>query len=126
MGIDVVAYEPLASGILSDKTLDEVRALWTGPWLESGFYRRLLGPGKGELSAAVSAGMRPIAARLGVTVAQLAIAWVLHQSGVTAALAGSRDGRHVNANARSADVDIASVADELDALIPLGPSFASG
>lgn len=126
MGIGVVAYEPLASGILSDKTLDEVRAVWTGPWLESGFYRRLLGPGNGERSAAVSSAMRPIAARLGVTVAQLAIAWVLHQSGVTAALAGSRDGRHVNANARSADVDIASVADTLDALIPLGPSFASG
>jgi aryl-alcohol dehydrogenase-like predicted oxidoreductase len=125
LGIGVVAYEPVASGILAGKTQDEVLSLWTGPWLESAFYRRLLGPGRVERSFAVADGMRPIAARLGATVAQVAIAWVLHQRGVTAAIAGSRDGRHVRENAEASHLQLSNVIDELDALIPLGPTFAS-
>lgn len=124
LGIGVVIYEPLASGILSDKTLEHVLALWTGPWLESAFYKRLLVPGKAKRSFAVADGMRPIATRLGVTVAQLAIAWVLHQPGVVSAIAGSRDGRHVRENAEASTLDLTGELDELEALIPLGPTFS--
>ena len=126
LGIGVVVYEPLASGILSDKTLEQVLAIWTGPWLESSFFKRLLAPGRAERSFAVADGMRPIAARLGVTVAQLAIAWVLHQPGVISAIAGSRNGRHVRENAEASMVDLTEALDELEALIPLGPTFAGG
>lgn len=122
-GIDVVIYEPLASGILTGKTLEQVRAIWTGPWLDSAFYQRLLAPGQAERSFAVCDGIRPIAAELGVTVAQVAIAWVLHQQGVTAAIAGSRDGRHMRSNAEAADLDLVGVLDWLEALIPMGPNF---
>jgi aryl-alcohol dehydrogenase-like predicted oxidoreductase len=123
LGIGVVIYEPLASGILSNKTLEQVLTLWDGPWLESSFFKRLLAPGKAVRSFAVADGMRPIAARLGVTVAQLAIAWVLHQPGVAAAIAGSRDGRHMRENAEAANLDLMGSLDELEALIPLGPLF---
>ena len=75
-------------------------------------------------SFAVVDGIRPIAQRLGATVAQVAIAWVLHQQGVTAAIAGSRDGRHVGENAEAALLDLSGVLDELDELIRLGPTFA--
>jgi aryl-alcohol dehydrogenase-like predicted oxidoreductase len=125
LGIGVVAYEPLASGILTGKSRDEVLALWTGPWLESAFFTRLLGPGRVERSFAVADGVRLLADSLGVAAAQLALAWVLHQPGVSGALAGSRDGRHMLANAVAADLDIASVLDALDELIPLGPNFAA-
>jgi myo-inositol catabolism protein IolS len=125
LGIGVVAYEPVASGILAGKTQEEVLSYWTGPWLESAFYRRLLGPGRVERSFAVAEGMRPIAASLGATVAQVAIAWVLHQRGVTAAIAGSSDGRHVRENAEASQLDLSDAIDELDALVPLGPAFAS-
>ena len=124
LGIGVVVYEPLASGILSDKTLEQLLAVWTGPWVESGFFQRLLAPGKAERSVAVADGLRPVAARLGASVAQLALAWVLHQPGVVAALAGSRDGRHVHENARAAGLDLSGSLDEIEALIPLGPAFA--
>jgi aryl-alcohol dehydrogenase-like predicted oxidoreductase len=126
LGIGVVVYEPLASGILSDKTLEELLELWTGPWVESGFFKRLLAPGRGERSIAVADGLRPIASRLGASVAQVALAWVLHQPGVTAALAGSRDGRHVHENARAAALDLSGALEEIEALIPLGPAFAEG
>jgi myo-inositol catabolism protein IolS len=125
LGIGVVIYEPLASGILSDKTLEQVLAIWTGPWLESDFFKRLLSPGMAERSFAVADGMRPIAERFGVTVAQLAIAWVLHQPGVVSAIAGSRNGGHVRENAEAAMLDLAATLDELEALIPLGPGFAA-
>jgi myo-inositol catabolism protein IolS len=124
LGIGVVAYEPVASGILAGKTKDEVLAFWTGPWVESAFYKRLLGPGRAERSFAVADGLRPIAARLEATVAQVAIAWVLHQRGVSAAIADSRDGRHVRENAQASELDLTLVIDELDELIPLGPTFA--
>ena len=89
-------------------------------------FKRLLAPGKAERSLAVADGMRPIAARLGVTVAQLAVAWVLHQPGVAAAITGSRLGRHLAENAQASLLDLTSSLDELEALIPLGPAFAEG
>jgi myo-inositol catabolism protein IolS len=125
LGIDVVVYEPVASGILSGKSLEQVLATWTGPWVESSFYKRLLAPGRAERSFAVAEGVRAIAERLNATVAQVAIAWVLHQPGVTAAIAGSKDGLHMRENAEAADLDLGGVLDELENLIPLGPAFAS-
>ena len=103
--------------------IEQVRAIWTGPWLDSAFYQRLLAPGQAERSFAVADGIRPIAAELGTTFAQVAIAWVLHQQGLTAAIAGSRDGRHMRSNAEAADLDLAGVLDRLEALIPIGPNF---
>jgi aryl-alcohol dehydrogenase-like predicted oxidoreductase len=123
LGIGVVVYEPLASGVLSGKTLEAVRAVWKG-WEDSGFYKRLLTPGRAERSWAVVEGMGAIAARLDISVAQLAIAWVLHQPGVTATLAGSRHGLHVRENAEASRIDLGDSLDELERLIPLGPAFA--
>ncbi len=124
LGISVVIYEPLASGALSGKSLDEVRATWTGELADSPFFLRLLSPGNAERSFAVVDGMRPIARRLDATVAQVAIAWVLAQPGVTAAIAGSRSGSHMSENAGASQLSIESVRDELEALIRLGPAFA--
>jgi aryl-alcohol dehydrogenase-like predicted oxidoreductase len=124
-GIAVTIYEPLGSGILTGRTIEQVRAIWTGPWLDSPFYKRLLGPGNGEKSFAVADALRPIAARLEATVAQVAIAWVLHQPGVTAAIAGSRSDSHTRENAGAARLELPDeVLAELEELIPLGPTFA--
>lgn len=123
LGVPVVVYEPLASGVLSGRTMEEVREIWKD-WAEFGFYKRMLAPGRAERSEAVVDAIRPIAHRHGVSVAQLALAWVLHQPGVAWALAGSRDGRHVHENAAAAAIDLRASLGELEALIPLGPAFA--
>ena len=125
LGIGAVIYEPLASGILSDKTLEQLLAIWSGPWQEAPFFDRLLAPGKAERSLAVADGIRPIAERLGVTVAQVSIAWVLHQPGVSSAIAGSRNGRHVAENAAASTLNLQHNLAELEQLIPLGPSFTA-
>ncbi len=124
LGIGAVTYEPIAGGILTGKSLDQVREVWGEEYVSWPFYQRLLVPGKAERSFAVAESMRPIAKRLGISVAQLAIAWVLHQDGVTAALAGSRRPANVRQNAQAADVHLPSNAlAELKSLIPLGPTM---
>jgi aryl-alcohol dehydrogenase-like predicted oxidoreductase len=73
----------------------------------------------------VAAELVEVATRLGVPAAQVAVAWVLAQPGVTAALCGSRNPEHVRENSRAAEVrlDPDTIA-ELEAAVPLGPAFA--
>jgi aryl-alcohol dehydrogenase-like predicted oxidoreductase len=57
--------------------------------------------------------VRPIADRVGTSVANLALRWVIQQSGVTAAIAGSRNADHVRADAEAGDIrlDEATIAE---------------
>jgi aryl-alcohol dehydrogenase-like predicted oxidoreductase len=125
-GITVTTFEPIASGILSGRTLEQVRAVYEGTrWEESNFYRDLLAPGRGERSFAVADGVRPIAGRVGATVAQVAIAWVLHQPGVSATLVGTRNANHLRENVGGASTALPDDAlEELEQLVLLGPLVA--
>ena len=58
LGIAATIYEPVAGGVLGGKTLEEARAAWPGPWQESSWFKRILGPGTGERSFAVAEGLR--------------------------------------------------------------------
>jgi aryl-alcohol dehydrogenase-like predicted oxidoreductase len=128
-GIGVVSYGPLAYGLLTGAiTLDtefDARDWRSGMLWRGGNYRRMFAPGRKERSLAVVDGMRPIAERLDVTMAQLALAWTIHQPGVTAAIAGSRNPDHVRQNAGAGDVRLDDATlKELEELLPLGPDFA--
>ena len=68
--------------------------------------------------------LRPIAERLGVTVAQLALAWSFHQPGVTSVIAGTRNPEHVRENAGAGDVELDEVTlKEIEEILQLGPDF---
>lgn len=82
LGIGVVVYGPLGSGTLSGRSIDDVRDAWAD-WSESGFYKRLLAGSNGDQSAALVDAIRPIAERDGLSVPQLAIAWVGPTVGAT-------------------------------------------
>jgi aryl-alcohol dehydrogenase-like predicted oxidoreductase len=108
---------------LSGKPIDALREAWA-EWSEWGFYQRLLAGKNGEKSAALVDALRPVAEECAISVPQLAIAWVLHQAGVTATLAGSSNPEHVRANAAAAEVELPQAAlDQLEALIQLGPTI---
>ena len=124
--IGVTIYEPLASGILTDRPFEEVRERWIGtPWEDSEFFERLLSTEFSDSSKRVVDGVRTVAHEIGASVAQVAIAWVLRQPGVTSAIAGSGNADRFRDNARAAEVELSSAAMRaLDDLIPLGPAFA--
>ena len=88
------------------------------------FYERLFAPGRFERSLSVADGLRVLADEWGCTMAQLAIAWCLHQPGVTGVLAGTKSVDHARTNGAASDVTLTDEQlERLDALIPLGPSF---
>ena len=126
-GVGVVAYGPLAFGLLTGAITTETtfdRSDWRSGRGGVRYYGQMFAPGKIERSLAVVDGLRPIAERLGTTVAQLALAWTFHQEGVTSAIAGSRNAEHVRQNAGAGDVRLDSgTLDEIERLIPLGPDF---
>jgi aryl-alcohol dehydrogenase-like predicted oxidoreductase len=120
LGIAVTIYEPIASGLLTDVPYDVVRARWAGTvWEDSAFFHRVFSAESADRMRAATDGLRSIAAALGVPASQAAIAWVLAQPGVTAAIAGSGSVTHTSENVGAADVDISTVLTELDALTRL-------
>ena len=127
-GIGVLSYGPLAYGLLTGAITAETRFHATdfrGGADEDETWSALFAPGVIERSLAVVDGMRPIADRLGVSLAQLALAWNHHQPGVTAAIAGSRNAEHVRENAAAGSLQLdRDVLDELERVLALGPSVA--
>jgi aryl-alcohol dehydrogenase-like predicted oxidoreductase len=123
LGIAVTIFEPLASGILSGKAPAQVREDWGELWADETFFKRMLDPQEAPRIDALVDGLRVIADQLDASLAELAIAWVLHQPGVTAAIAGSRNGNHMEENARAAALDLSTVLPEIEELIPLGPNL---
>jgi len=101
-GIGVVAYSPMAMGLLTGK-VDEKRQFpasdtrSTMPLFSAANRRRVL--------TALSR-VQPIADRHSANAAQLAVAWVLAQPGITTALVGARNARQVAENVRAADVKL--------------------
>lgn len=95
--IGVVAYSPMASGLLSGRF--NVKNLATGDW-------RALNPKFREpfLTKALSMvdQMRPIADQYGKTPGQLAVNWVLQHPSITSAIVGARRVAQVEENVMAA------------------------
>lgn len=114
-GIGVVTYGPLAFGLLSgaiDAETSFPPGDWRGKKQDDGPFADL------ARSLEVVELLRPIAERLGCSLSQLALAWNVHQPGVTAAIAGSRNPAHVRTNAAAGNIepDETTLA-ELDAIL---------
>ena len=125
-GIAVTVYDPLAGGILTDATFEQVRQRWIGtPWEDMTVARGLLAPDNEERVTSLVDGLRLIAGRLDITVAQLSLAWLLRQPGVTSAIPGSRRPDRARSNSFAGEVvlpdDVVRFID--DDLIPRGPAF---
>jgi aryl-alcohol dehydrogenase-like predicted oxidoreductase len=114
-GVGVVSYGPLAFGLLTGAVTAETRfppGDWRGQKQSEGPFAD---PAR-SLEAVDR--LRPVAERLGCSLSQLALAWNVHQPGVTAAIAGSRNPAHVRTNAAAGDIvlDETTLA-ELDAIL---------
>src|SRR5262245_26586928 len=115
-GTGVLSYGPLAFGLLTGAITSET-AFRKGDFRTDDESDALFGSGF-EHNLAIVEDLRPIAERLGVTLAQLALAWNVHQPGVTAAIAGSRNPAHVRSNGAAGDVELdEATVSELDAIV---------
>jgi aryl-alcohol dehydrogenase-like predicted oxidoreductase len=108
-GTGVIAYGPLAFGILTGR-FDENTTFDENDWRGGGhgisYYEELFSPANFKKHLATVDALRPVADRLGVSLPQLAIAWVIHQEGVTGAIVGSRSPDHVRDNAGAGDIEL--------------------
>jgi aryl-alcohol dehydrogenase-like predicted oxidoreductase len=113
-GIGVVTYSPLGVGFLTGRyTRADAEAIddWRGDdeWTT---------PERLDETFRVVDGLRPIAEREGLSMGELALAWNVSQPGVTAAIAGSRSGKHLRENAAAGDRTLEpEVLDEIEALL---------
>jgi aryl-alcohol dehydrogenase-like predicted oxidoreductase len=120
-GTGIICYGPLAYGLLTG-VIDRDTKFQDDDWRSGGtgigYYRELFAPGVIDKNLEIVEGLRPIADRLGITPAQLALAWVVQQDGVTGAIAGSRSTKHVVENAEAGDVQLEQKdLDEIESLL---------
>jgi aryl-alcohol dehydrogenase-like predicted oxidoreductase len=116
LGIGFVPYSPLGRGLLTG-------AIATPEALSDDDWRRGLPRFQADAmaaNAAVIATLEKMAAEKGVTPAQLALAWVLHQGDFIVPIPGARKIRHLEQNTAAAGIELsaAEVAAIGDALSP--------
>jgi aryl-alcohol dehydrogenase-like predicted oxidoreductase len=102
--IGVIAYGPMSAGLLTGKlTRQRIADLPEGDW-----RRRNARFSEPRLSANLRLvdKLRPIAGRKGISLAQLAIAWVLRRPEVTAAIVGARRPDQIEETATAGDVSL--------------------
>jgi methylglyoxal reductase len=108
-GIAILAYGPLGFGALTGTMTTNTRFA-DDDW-RSGrvpvpvpLYEQIFASGTFEHHLAEVEALRPVAGRYGMTLAQLALAWVVEQPGVTAAIAGSRSADRMRENAAAGSI----------------------
>ena len=110
-GIALLAYGPLGFGVLTGTMTADTR-FPDDDWrsgavpIPTPLYEQIFAPTPFRRHLAVVEALRPIAQRNGTTLAQLALAWVGAQSGVTAAIAGSRSAARMRANAAAGSIEL--------------------
>jgi aryl-alcohol dehydrogenase-like predicted oxidoreductase len=93
-GTGVIVYSPMQSGLLTDSfTADRVAAFPADDWRRMSPQHR--SPNL-ERNLALRDALKPVAAKHGVPVAAVAVAWTLAWPGVTAAIVGARSPQQVD------------------------------
>ena len=123
-GISQIVWSPLAQGVLTGKYQPgqpapaDSRA--ASPEMNSFFGGDL----RSDETLATVQELKPIAARLGITMAQMALAWVLRDPNVASAIIGASRPQQVDDNAAASDVILPQDAlDDIDRV--LGPLLAT-
>ncbi|NOZ62422.1 MAG: aldo/keto reductase [Calditrichaeota bacterium] len=112
-GTGVVVYSPMKSGLLTGKF--DAERLAADDWRRKSHDFR---EPKLSKNLALIDALRPFAEKFDVTVAQLAIAWVLRNEAVTSAIVGARGPDQIQETAAAANVKIEPEDwDEIDRLI---------
>jgi len=116
-GTGVIVYSPMQSGLLTDGfSKQRVAAMPEDDWRRRAPHYRQPNLGR---NLALRDALRPTAAKHGVSVAAVAVAWTLAWSGVTGAIVGARSPEQVDGWIAAADLrlepdDLAAIAAAID------------
>lgn len=117
--IGIIAYSPMERGLLTGKfTKEKASAL-----PDNDHRKRDARFNEPQLSdnLALVEKLRPIAAGLGITLSQLALAWVLRKPQVTAAIAGARNAEQAVTNAAAGDAALdEGVVERIETILKCG------
>jgi voltage-dependent potassium channel beta subunit len=113
LGIGLTVFSPLAQGMLTGKYDDGIpegsrfdKREWAKKW------------GYSEERVEKVRKLKPIAEKLGITRAQLALAWILRQPGVSSVITGATKISQVEDNVQAAEVELSGdVLKEIDAVL---------
>jgi L-glyceraldehyde 3-phosphate reductase len=110
-GVGVIAFSPLAQGLLSEKYLGEIPEESRAAKMWTPEQRAVVGPAvKQKISS-----FNEIARARGQTLPQMALAWILRRPEVTSALIGASDVSQVEENVKALE-NLAFSAEELAAI----------
>jgi aryl-alcohol dehydrogenase-like predicted oxidoreductase len=120
-GTGVVTYGSLAYGLLTGKFTSDSRfnkSDWRSGSMGIDYYDRLFARKAFERHLVTVEKLKEVAARVGITVAQLAIAWILRLDAITSAIVGAKRPAQIEETAGAGDVvlDDQTLA-EIDALL---------
>jgi len=120
LGLGILAYSPLAGGFLSGKYTRQGAAEGRRTHVE-------YPPVDKERGFAILDVLGPMSADRGVSVAQLAVAWLLHKKGVTSVIIGARREEQLAANLAAASIALSeeemAALDDVSALAPEYPNY---
>jgi aryl-alcohol dehydrogenase-like predicted oxidoreductase len=114
LGVGIVAWGPLGNGFLARP----ITALADGDFRNNAprFQGRNL-----QRNVDRFAPLRSLAEELGITPAQLALAWLLHQGDDVVPIPGTRDLGHLEANVAAADIELdAETLERIESASPAG------
>jgi aryl-alcohol dehydrogenase-like predicted oxidoreductase len=113
LGTGVVCYGPLAFGLLAGELAASRPSDWRAgrfgmeDFFVSENHARFFSPAALPMQLQRVEALCGVAAELGITPAQAALSWLVSQSGVTAAIVGSRSAAHITENARAGRLSLA-------------------
>lgn len=102
-GLGLVTWSPLAMGMLTgkyDEGLPEDSRFAKESWAKDRYLN--------EANAAKVKALKPIADELGISRAQLALAWILRNDGVSSVITGATRPSQVEDNVKAADVSLSA------------------
>jgi voltage-dependent potassium channel beta subunit len=116
-GVGQIVWSPLAQGVLTGKYAPGTRP--AGTRAAHPFQSRFMEAFLTDAMLARVEALRPIARELGLTMAQLALAWCLRQPNVASVIVGATRPAQVEENAKAAGVALpAEVVARIDELFP--------
>lgn len=116
--VGILAYSPMQAGLLTGAfTAERAAALPASDW--RGRHPMFQEP-QLSVNLRLVERLRPIAARLGITMSQLALAWVLRLPQMTSAIAGARNPAQIQETVKAGDITLPpEVIAEIEGLLQL-------